>query len=216
MKKTLLLKYAWEVSDIEFLTDEGTEELTSEEKDRMRREDIRQKLLAMDPDHSKLSYTIQSLITKNEVKSDMIAYRLCFVPDLTIGEVFESSDFISTTVSNSFLKQLVAQYQKVKKEFPKPYIARIFIEKSTPAVFPFLITNKDQEEFELLLNNDSIFFIQDMSEKVEIHGEVFDIIDLDVTFAATDETYERFKDTPDVPRKIIRKHNRLVKEKKYN
>jgi len=204
--------YLWPASHVNWVTPDSAKTAVVPDHDK----EIRTKLADPKLRPSDNSQKMQNIIQHVTLKKPLIAFRLCLFFNIRKGDIFEELEIVPTTISFPFLERLLAAWKKYFPDIPKPMIARISIPKGMHGLFPSLITKKHKRDGEFILGINRVFYAIDDPYIGKIGKEEYQIVNLGVSFAVTEETYQKYKNVKDVTEEQLIKNDEKVRQRKYN
>jgi hypothetical protein len=212
ISRQTLEKYIWSPSCVDWVTP-GPKEMPFIPD---HNKEIRKKFF--NPTHQPSGYSqrMQNLMEHCFLNRDIAAYRLCLFFNIRKGDIFEQKEVVSTTLSVPFLRQMLSVWKEYFPQIPKPMIAKIFIPKGMHGLLISLATKKYDREYEFILGIDRVFYMMDNLYPVKIGKEEYQIANMEVTFAVTEETYQKYKDVKNIKKEWLIKNDEKVRQRRYN
>ena len=162
------------------------------------------------------SQKMQNIIQHITLKKPLTAFRLCLFFNIRKGDIFEELEIVPTTISYPFLERLLAAWKEYFPLIPKPMVARILIPKGMHGLFPSQITKKHISEGEFILGTNRFFYATDDPYTRMVGKEKYQVVNLGVSFAVTEETYQKYKDVKNVTKEQLIKSDKKIRQQKYN
>jgi hypothetical protein len=205
-------RYLWPASRVNWVTPGPKEVPIVPDYDR----EVRKKFFNPELRPSENSQKIQSIIEHWWLKEPITAYRLCLFFNTRKGDVFEQKEIVPTTTSVTFLKQMLSAWKEYFPQIPKPIVAKIFVPKGMYGLSPSLITKNHKREGEFILGIDRVFYVKDDPYNWKIGKEEYQFVNLGVSFAVEEETYQKYKNSKRMTYEQLIKNDEKVRQRKYN
>ena len=204
--------YLWPPSHVNWVTPDPAKTTVVPDHDK----EIRRKLADPKLRPSDNSQKMQNIIQHITLKKPLIAFRLCLFFNIRKGDIFEELEIVPTTISYPFLEHLLAAWKKYFPLIPKPMIAKISIPKGMHGLFPSQITKENASEGEFILGTNRFFYATDDPYTRKVGREKYQVVNLGVSFAVTEETYQKYKNDQNVPYEKLIKNDEKVRQRKYS